>query len=285
MAVAVAVVLVSACGGSRGSNLGSSSPSTSKQSMSSTSSTSKQSTSSTSSTNAAEANAWVDAAASGVLNDPDRPKTLTPTAARCLAHALIDTLTVARLKGAGTTLAELRDPNGHLPTRLGTSTPTAVKIALGAALQKCRLGDLFAGEFVKSFAESMTTGYQPDASSTGCVAVWVQGSTRRELLADLVLHGVLSENDDEALVDLMLECFDFAKMIGPSMHLTFSSSERVCINDAARNDPELRAALAAEIKGGERATDVFAGFGVRLVRCLTPAHLAELRMREQPSGA
>src|SRR5262245_36636535 len=104
--------------------------------MSTTSSTSKQSTSSTSSTsstNAAEAKAWVDAATSGVLNDPDRPKTLTRADARCLAHALIDTLTVARLKGAGTTLADLRDPNGHLPTRLGTSTPTAVKIALGAA--------------------------------------------------------------------------------------------------------------------------------------------------------
>jgi hypothetical protein len=105
------------------------------------------------------------------------------------------------------------------------------------------------------------------------------------LLADLILHGDLSADDDHALADLTLECFDFAALIAPSMHVTLLASERLCINDAARNDLELRDALAAEIRGDKTVTDALAGFGVRIVRCLTPAHIAELHARDQTSGA
>lgn len=248
------------------------------------SSNAARSASTTTTVASAEARAWVTAATTGLLSDPQRPKDLTPEKARCLAHALVDTITVARLTAAGTTLTDLSDPNKNLPPGVAASTPGSVKVALGAALQACDVGRLLGATFAQGLAEGIQGGYRPDAKGTRCVELWFDAPAQRAVLANLVLHADLSMDEDQQLGGLMIDCLDFAQMMAPSMHLTLSTAERVCINAQARNDPELRSALAAKMHGGT-ANDVFAGFGLRVVPCLTRAHIAELRARGKTVSA
>jgi len=264
IASATCVVFLVACGGNS-SNAG-------------------KSASTTTTVESAEARAWVSAATTGLLSDPQRPKDLTPAKARCMAHALVDTITVARLTAAGTTLTDLSDPNKNLPPGVAASTPGSVKAAFGAALQACDVGRLLGVTFAQGLADGIQGGYRADANGTRCVALWFAAPAQRVVLANLLLHSELSMDDDQQLAGLMLDCLDFAQMLAPSMHLTFSTPERACIDTQARNDPELRAALAAKMHGGT-ANDVFAGFGLRIVRCLTRAHIAELRARGKPVSA
>jgi len=63
-----------------------------------------------------EAQVWIAAAARGVENG-EAPKP-TPDVAQCMARALIDNVTVAKLKKAGVTKENLEDPNADLPPTL-----------------------------------------------------------------------------------------------------------------------------------------------------------------------
>ncbi len=241
--------------------------------------TSARSTTSPAPTTAADAQAWIDAATTGLTSDPDRPAGLTDARARCMAHALVDVVTVARLRGAGTTLIDLSDPARDLPVRVAAITPTTVKLQLGAAMQRCGVGELLGGATVRAIAHSIGGGYQADAASVRCAVAWMNAPARRELIADAVLHGstsASSSTDEGQFAGLFLDCLDFAAVIGMSVHVTFDAGERACINGIARQDAELRSALAAAIEGHGKADDVFTGFGVRIVGCLTPAHLRQM---------
>ena len=97
-AVALAVVLAAACGGT---SFEKTSPSTAATT--------------TTTVESAETKAWVAAAIQGLMVDPSEP--LSRVDATCLSRALVHTVTVARFKAAGTTTEDLSDPNRELPTR------------------------------------------------------------------------------------------------------------------------------------------------------------------------
>jgi len=223
----------------------------------------------------AETRAWVAAAVQGVENSPDMK--VSTADAECLGRALVETVTVERLKSAGVTKENLADPNADLPPRLGTSLAAADRKALGAALQACG-GGIFGSLIAAGLAEGIGNGYQLDSAAKTCVDRWFSSADRQMLIASSVLDTNLTASDASQFADLIVTCLDVASLIEPSMHIAFDSTERACVNQLARTSPQLRAALQLEMTGSAdgSTTHLEELFGASIVKCLTPEHLLQL---------
>jgi hypothetical protein len=227
----------------------------------------------------AETHAWAEAAARGVASSPDIK--VSNSDAECLGRALVDNVTVERLKAAGVTKAALEDPNKNLPASVGRSLPSTQKRALGAALQACG-GGLFGRAMAEGLAQEVGHGYTLDAEARKCVDQWFSSPDRQTLLASLALNAPTT-TEGAQLADLMVTCLDVATLLSPGMHTTFDSNERECINRVARTSRELRSALEAEISGNANSSTKHLEeiFGASIVKCLTPQHLLQLGKANQ----
>ena len=254
VAIAVGALVVAGCGGS---DLKGAAPSATPTTVES-----------------AETRAWVAAAARGVAKSQDIE--VSTSDAECLGRALVENVTVERLKAAGVTREALEDPNQNLPARVGASLPAAKKRALGAALQACGAG-LFGRAMAEGLAHEVGNGSTLDAGARKCVDQWFSSPDRQMLLASFALNAP-TNTEAAQLADLMVTCLDVATLISPGMHTTFDSNERECINQVARTSRELRSALESEISGhaNSSTTHLEEIFGASIVKCLTPQHLVQL---------
>jgi hypothetical protein len=223
----------------------------------------------------AETRAWVAAAEAGVEGGTELK--VSRADAQCLARALVETVTVARLKAAGVTLAELSDTNKDLPPRLARSLSPATKLALGRALQACG-GGFFGTTLAEGFAHEKGSRYRMDAAARGCVNRWFLSSDRVRIVAEAVLNEDPTKADSVQIADLIATCLDVAALLAPSFHFAFADTERACINQAARTSVTLRNALAGEISESSRSatTNAESLFGASVVKCLTPEHLLQM---------
>jgi hypothetical protein len=255
VALALGALLVAGCGGSDFKDAATSATATTVESP--------------------ETQAWVAAAARGVESSPDMK--MSASVAECLARALVESVTVERLKSAGVTKEDLEDPNADLPARLGASLPSANKRQLGAALQACGSG-IFGRQIAEGIAHEVGNGYTLDAAARKCVDQWFTSPDRQPLLASLVLNEGPTPTDAAQLADLVVTCLDVATLISPAMHTRFDANERDCINRMARASRELRTAMQAEIGGTRNSstTHLEEIFGATIVKCLTPQHLLQL---------
>jgi hypothetical protein len=258
--MAVAALVIAGCG--EGSNFKGAAPSATSTTVES-----------------AETRAWVAAAARGVANSPGLE--VSAPDAECLGRALVENVTVERLKAAGVTKEALADPNKDLPASVGATLPSAKKRALGAALQACGAG-LFGRAIAEGLAHEVGKGYTLDAASRRCVDQWFSSPDRQTMLGSIVLN-TPTEADGAQLADLVVTCLDVATLMSPAMHTTFDPNERACINRVARTSRELRSALQSEISGSANSstTHLEEIFGASIVRCLTPQHLLQLGKANQ----
>ena len=252
----VCVVLLAACGGT-----------SFKASVAPPTSTT------TTTVESAEAKAWVEAAVQGVLGDPENH--MTRTDATCISRALVDTITVTRLKAAGTTLTDLSDSTKDLPPRLGASLPIATQLALGKAMQSCRFGELIGPEITGGIADSISGGYRATVKENDCVATWFDAPAQRQLVADIILNSDPSASEAKDLAQLISRCLDVGAMMGSELKLTLSVAERECINRVARTDEHFLSGMASAIQGTGDASSLEL-FGASIVKCLTPTHVLQL---------
>lgn len=246
----------------------------------SSSKSSSKSTKTTTTVESAETRTWSDAAAQGVLaSDSSSSEHITAADAACLGHALVDTITVVRLKSAGVTLGLLRDANGDLPAGLSGSLPLTTKQALGAAMQRCGFGRLVGPVFATSFAGSFGHGYRVDAQSKQCMGNTLDAPAQRLLVADLVLSSSSrgpSAADTAGLAKVLQRCLDWGAAFSLELKITPSAAETACMNRLARADARFGSSLAAEISGKPGAEQGFQLLGARLVKCLTPEHILQI---------
>jgi hypothetical protein len=223
----------------------------------------------------AETRQWGEAAARGVLAGDDTHQ-LKIADGQCLGHALVDTLTVARLKAAGTTLTDLSDPNYDIPKSLAQSLSLATKSELGGALQACHFGQLLA----PTIAESMTSQAKvtPTTQELNCIVDGFDAPARRLLVGEIILGngGQPSASEADGLATILSPCVDWAAVIAPHVPFKFAPSETSCIDAKFKNDPDVRNLLADGIAGIHPAQNLDVLLGARMIKCLTDEHLVEL---------
>jgi hypothetical protein len=260
VAALVAVLVVCSCGGG-----------SSKTAKASSTTTTTASSGTTTTVESAETSAWVAAAAAGVGGSDLK---VSASDAECLGRALVETVTVGKLKAAGVTMAALRDPNTDLPPGLAASLSPATKLALGAALQACA-GGVFGALLVQAFAQSNDPHYQLDAASRACVNRWFATPEGHALASAAALNVDPTKADASQIADVIVTCLDVATLLMPEFHVTFTSTERTCINQVARSGTALRDAFASSItnSGSNTAAN---RFGADIIKCLTPEHLAQI---------
>ena len=231
----------------------------------------------TSTTEPAQNDAWIDAATRGV-EASSQAKSVTPAQARCFARALIDSVTVARLKAAGVTMADLADPKRDLPAGFSESVPTAAKVDFGAALQRCGFARVIGPELAQSVASSQSSPFRMDARTQACVVDAFGAPAHRLLSADLLLSPSPSASDASDLAQLLLGCVDFSQIIQPNLPFVLAPSEAACINGKARTDPNLRKVVAGSILGSGASdnSDADKLLSATLITCLTPDHVLQL---------
>jgi len=260
VAVLVAVLVVGSCGGG-----------SSKAAKASSTPTTTASPVTTTTVESAETSAWVAAAAAGVGGSDLK---VSASDAECLGRALVETVTVGKLKAAGVTMAALRDPNADLPPGLAASLSPATKLALGAALQACA-GGVFGTLLVQGFAQSNDPHYQLDAGSRACVRQRFSTPEGDALVSDAALNVNPTQADASKIADVIVTCLDVATLLMPEFHVTFTSTERTCINQVARSGTALREAFASGITNSG-STNAATRFGADIIKCLTPEHLAQI---------
>jgi len=240
------------------------------------SSTKAVSAKTTTTVESAETRQWVAAASQGMMSSSDNAPNMTSADATCMAHAIVDTITVAKLKAAGATLAGLRDPNGNPPASLSRSLPVNTKLALGSALQACGLGRLVGPALASGIADSSAKGFKLSPHSVTCVSDAFGNPSYRLFIAELTLSGShMNATASTDFADLVIGCLDWAAIFSAQAKFPFSASESACINRSVRNDATFKNALASEIAGKQSSTSDAALAGP-LLACLTPAHLAQL---------
>ncbi len=232
----------------------------------------------TTTTESAETRTWVAAAEHGVLSDPQRPRSFTASDAACLSHALVDTITVARLKAAGATLSDLSDPNKNLPPKLASLLPSSNQLALAAEIQACSgFSKVFGDAFAQQFVQQVNKNYRPRPQQKECIATWFRSPPSRAMVARIVLSVKTTKKDDQDVAGLFMDCIGLAPLIEPSMHITLSNAEMTCINMLGRRTPAVRTALAQAIQTDTPLSGTsLMTVGVGLVSCLTPAHLIQI---------
>lgn len=233
--------------------------------------------STTSTTEPAENAAWIAAAAKGVLSS-SQAKSITPAQANCFAKALIDSVTVARMKAAGVTQADLSDPKRDLPAGFSASLPANVKTDFGAALQSCGFAHVIGPALAASIASDQSSTFKLDARAQACVVDGFGAPAHRVLVADLLLSPSPSDSDASDFAGLLLGCIDFAQLVQSNVSFKLSAQESTCINGKARTDQTLRQEMAASIvgKGGTSNSNAEQLLGASLISCLTPEHILQL---------
>jgi len=237
---------------------------------SSSSNNSTAPTTTTSTTEPAENEAWIAAAAQGVKSS-SQAKSITPEQARCFAKALIDTVTVARMKAAGVTQADLSDPKRDLPAGFSASLPANVKTDFGAALQRCG----FAKVVVQAIAPGQSSGSQLDAHAQACVGDALGAPAHRVLITDILLAPSASATDKADLAGVILDCGGFASLFESNVSFKLSADESACINRKVAAQGPVRQAAIASI-GGTATSDAGKLLSTSLVSCLTPEHILQL---------
>jgi len=234
----------------------------------------------------AETRQWVAAASQGLMGGSDQLP-MTPSDATCMARAIVETITVAKLKAAGVTLADLRDPNSNPPASLSRSLPLATKLALGRTLQACGIGRLVGPALASGIADATAKGFKLAPPSVTCVSDAFDSSTYRLLDADLVLDSGSnhpSAADSAELANLFTGCLDWSAIYSTAVKIPFAATESACINRVVRNDPAFKSRLAAAI-AGQTSSGSAALLGAPLLTCLTPEHLAQLGKSTRPRSA
>jgi hypothetical protein len=188
---------------------------------------------------------------------------------------LVETVTVAKLKAAGVTMAALRDPNGNLPPRLAASLSPSNQLALGTAIQACA-GGLFGTLLAQGFARSTGNGSRIDAASRACVNTWFAASNHDAIVAKAVLNVDPTKADSAQIGDLIVTCLDVAALLQPAFHMTFTTGERACINQVARSSSVFRSDFASSIAGSSPSATTNEAMGATIVKCLTPAHILQI---------
>jgi hypothetical protein len=222
----------------------------------------------------AETQQWVEAANQGLMSSSDNPPNTN-----CIAHAIVDTITVGKLKAAGVTQADLRDSSTGAPGALSRSLSLATKLALGAALQGCGLGQFVGPALASGIAGASAKGFKLSPQNEKCVSDGVESSPYRLFVAELILSGGNKISNATASVDfanLLSECIDWAAIFASQAKFPFSAPESACINRGIRNDVVFKNALASLIAGTATPASSDAALGEPLLTCLTPAHLSQL---------
>jgi hypothetical protein len=229
----------------------------------------------TTTTESLETRQWVDAAAKGLIAGDDTGK-ITVSQAQCMAHALVDTVTVAQLKASGTTLADLTDPNKNLPAKLASSVPVETQTALGGAIQGCHFGELLAPELASSFASD--GGVKPSAQVMKCLVDGFGAPAQQLLIGQMILNSGSNATPAEAnaMAGVIDPCIDWSVFIAKDAPFKLEAAESSCINRLFGTDPDLRKVMASEIEGTKPGNSVGDLVGARMISCLTPAHILQI---------
>jgi hypothetical protein len=216
---------------------------------------------------------WIEAAADSVF---ESGAGITRDQANCLGRALVEHVTVARLEAAGVTLDALRESDEALPPGFAASVPEDARYALGGAFQDCGFGRFIGPLIARELASEF--GASTQAKSEECVASRFDDPARRLLVSELVLNAEPSPSATSGLVDILVDCLDWAAVFGSQVPFTLSAAETECINRTARADAGFRAAIGALLGGTGDGSEQAASqlLGARIVRCLTPEHIVQL---------
>jgi hypothetical protein len=213
--------------------------------------------------------AYVDAASAGLLAE-------TPTAPaddiRCVAQAIVEGIGVDRLRRAGVSVGELRNPEFEPPATIATSMDTAARIELATRLQSCGIGRIVGSDVALQFARTKRADSDIRQADAECLARGFDGAEARRMIAGMML-GDLTIPDAERLARLTVECVGLARIIANDGGLRLTDAETECIDRAGRSDTTFVKALADRFRDvAPVATSAAERVGVRVVACLTPAH-------------
>jgi len=224
-----------------------------------------------------ETRAFVAATLAGLIaSTPKSQRASLQSDMSCLASAIVDGIGVARLKAAGVTLAKLRDRNFKPPARMARSMSPAARRTFAARLQFCGIGRIIGSQAAQEFAQDKNPNVPIDARAVECLGRGFEGAAARPMVAGMMLNDPTS-TDAERLARLFVGCLDMAPILASGAGLTLSATEDRCIEAASRTDPAFVELLAAQFRGVQStASSATARFGASVIRCLTPAHVAQL---------
>ena len=231
----------------------------------SSSGSAKSSSPSTSTTAPGAADQYVDAVYGGLLaGTPTAPK----ADMRCIAGAIVAGIGVDRLRAAGVTLAELRNPEFEPPSTIAEVMGTAERVALATRLQSCGVGRLVGSQVSLQFAG----GTNADPAEVACFGRGFAGPAARRMIAGMMLAD-LSIPDADRLAGITVGCIGLASLVGNELGVTLSDVESQCIDRVGRNDTTFRRLLADEFRNVQSTPRSAQGrLGVQVFACLTPAH-------------
>jgi hypothetical protein len=249
VAAALAALLVfAACGSSGSAKPSSSSP-----------------VASTSTTAPGNAGDYVEAVYSSLLaGSPTAPK----DDMRCVAQAIVSGVGVDRLRAAGVTVADLRNPEFEPPPTIADAMGTEERVAFATRLQSCDFGRIIGTQLALQFAG----GGDVEPAIVGCFGRGFEGAAARRMIAGLMLND-LSIPDANQFAGLTVGCIGLATLIANDVGVDLSGAEEQCINRAGRTDTTFLRRLAEELRTEQLAPrSARARLGVPVFRCLTRAH-------------
>jgi hypothetical protein len=230
----------------------------------------KPSSSATSTTvPAAGAGEYADAVYDGLLaGTPTRQK----DDLRCIARAIVAGIGVDRLRSAGVTVADLRNPNFEPPSTIASAMGIAERVALATRLQSCHIGRIVGSQVALQFARSGGATARPDATQVACFARGFAGAAARRMIAGMMLAD-LSIPDATRLARLTVGCIGLASLVGNDLGIELSDAETRCIDRVGRTDTTFLRLLADEFRNLQSTPEsARTRLGVRVFACLTPAH-------------
>jgi hypothetical protein len=255
LTVVIAVVALAACG----------------------SGSSKSGSSTTSTALSRETKTFVDATFAGLIaSTPKAQRETLRSDMSCMATAIVEEIGVARLKAAGVTPAQLRDPEFEPPARIGRSMTPAARRAFAVRLQKCGIGRMIGSQAAQQFAQEKNPAVPIDTATLQCLGAGFEGVAAQPMVAAMMLND-LTAADADRLARLFVGCLDMAPIVAQGAGLTLSAAEDQCVAAASRTDPAFIKLLADEFRGVESpAKSAQVRFGAAFISCLTPANRAQL---------
>lgn len=223
---------------------------------------------------AASAAAYIDATYQGLLaGTPAAPK----ADMHCIARAIVAGIGVDRLRSAGVTVAELRNPEFEPPSTIAQAMDTATRVALATRLQSCGIGRIVGSEVALQFARQKNPDAHIDAADVACFGRGFEGPVARRMIAGMMLSD-MSIPDADRLAGITVGCLGLASLVGNDLGVTLSAAESQCVDRVGRTDTTFRRLLADEFRNVQSTPQSAQGrLGVRVLACLTPAHRAAAR--------
>jgi hypothetical protein len=211
---------------------------------------------------------WVDALVLNATHDASRPAGTTAAQIRCLATSIVDTFGAAAFPAAGYTVSKVANPSNELNKLPVTNAQLS---ELGARIQRCQLGAVFAPQLAVEFAGATRP------TTNACISNQLdQDPSAGRFLA----LGFLSRDPDQtaarALVDVLAKCVDLASVASGSLP-QLTPTERACVAPKLAASGQFRDIIAEEIVGAKPTTEELVRAALQsMVGCVSAQRLAQL---------